>query len=338
MAKISKGGKSSSQKVQQSEPKVVYIEKSSEYKCVKCGKIFENKENSFPRSRSQLYAGNDFYLPICRGCFNDEINQYAISLGSSKEAIQRMCARWDYYLDEERLNNLKFNSGSAASDFSKYIMQLNLGISKDKCYDDYLAEKANELAIRESEYLSMKEYDPVTEETKMFFGDGYTLSEFRLLQKEYDDWLSRHECETKAQEEIFKNLCIASLNIQRAQRDGGNVKDAMKTFQDLLSTANLQPKQIKKDPFGVKNTPGMLAKMIEMKRPIVLEDPELNDVDNMAKYHRVWYTGAMSSCFGIANPFAEEYEEEIAKYTVSKPEYTEEDDVVDISSIFGDGD
>lgn len=324
--------------------KVVYVEKPSSHKCITCGAVYDKQDRLFPKNKDKIYEGNNFYLPVCTTCFKKDANDYEESLGSTPAAIRRMCAKWDYYISEKTISSLDLSTGAVGSSLLKYIRLLN--IAKDgvpeKTHDDYLQEIGEDVLLKEHALISMDEDDlEVMRENAIFFGDGYTQSEYRKLRADYEDWISKHESQTKAQEEIFKNLCIASLNIQRAQRDSGsqkNAKDAMKTFQELLSTANLQPKQVKSDPLSVKHTPGMLAKMIEVKKPIVLEDPSLKDVDNMARYHRVWFSGAMSNCFGIANPFAEEYEEELAKYTVQKPEYEEDGESNTFDSIFGEKD
>ena len=40
--------------------------------------------------------------------------------------------------------------------------------------------------------------------------------EVDFLKREYDDWTARHECKTKTQEEIFKDICFNRLQNWKA--------------------------------------------------------------------------------------------------------------------------
>ena len=43
------------------------------------------------------------------------------------------------------------------------------------------------------------------------FGSGYSDEELMFLENQYQDWVGRYECNTKAQEEVFENLSICKL-------------------------------------------------------------------------------------------------------------------------------
>ena len=96
-------------------------------------------------------------------------------------------------------------------------------------------------------------------ETIKFFGMGFSDEDYMYLEDEYLDWTTRHECNTKAQEEVFKQICYAQLDILKAKRAGDSTKDLTKTLQDLLATANLQPKQTKENTLAEQNTFGTLV-------------------------------------------------------------------------------
>lgn len=145
--------------------------------------------------------------------------------------------------------------------------------------------------------------------------------------------MARNEHNTKSQEELFKMLAMAQLNVQRAQQQGGNVATAMKAFQDLLGSANLKPAQTAEASLAETNTLGTLIKKWEDTRPIPEPDPVWQDVDGIKRYFDTWFLGHMSRTLNIKNDAAEEYEEELKKYTVEKPTAKHEDEVVE-TSIF----
>ena len=82
-----------------------------------------------------------------------------------------------------------------------------------------------------------------TYETRKFFGLGFDDEDYIFLNEQYNDWKNRAGIESKAQEEIIKNICFTQLQIQKAMKVGGNTKDLNATLQNLLNTGNLSPKQ-----------------------------------------------------------------------------------------------
>ena len=127
----------------------------------------------------------------------------------------------------------------------------------------------------------------------------YSDEEYEYLESEYQSWTTRHECKTKAQEEIFKGLCIAQLTIRRARQNGTNKEftDAIKTFQDLLGAANLKPSQTNDNALVEQNTFGTLIRRIENERPIREALPEWKDVDDIERYIDTYFLGHMAISF-----------------------------------------
>ena len=127
----------------------------------------------------------------------------------------------------------------------------------------------------------------------------YSDEEYEYLESEYQSWTTRHECKTKAQEEIFKGLCIAQLTIRRARQNGTNKEftDAIKTFQDLLGAANLKPSQTNDNALVEQNTFGTLIRRIQNERPIREALPEWKDVDDIERYIDTYFLGHMAISF-----------------------------------------
>jgi hypothetical protein len=154
------------------------------------------------------------------------------------------------------------------------------------------------------------------------------------LQEQYDDWTTRHECKTKAQEEVFKRICFKQLEILKATRNGENTKDLDYTYQQLLDTANLKPKQTNMDALAEDRTFGQLIRIWENEKPIPEPDEEFRDVDGIGRYISVFFLGHLAKMVGIKNKFSRMYEEEMGKYTVTKPEYEEDTEAL-FDAIFG---
>lgn len=300
------------------------------YKCCTCGKKYTKQSGNFSYSQSPLYKGNNSFLPICNNCLENLVEQYTELLGSQNEAIKRVCLHWDMYFSESTLNSTK-KIDANRSRIKNYVKNCNLFQNAGKTYDTYLKEINSERIDTINDLEDIKQQDKeikVSQKTIKFFGLGYTPEQYRFLQDQYDDWTHRHECRTKSQEEVFKNLCIAQLNIQIAQQTGGKVKDAMDSFQNLLGTANLKPCQTNENALADQNTFGTLIKKWENEKPISEPDPEWKDVDGIARYIHIYFLGHLCKMMGIKNSYSRMYDEEMEKYRVEKPEYEGDDEAL----------
>ena len=123
------------------------------------------------------------------------------------------------------------------------------------------------------------------------------------------------------QEEIFKRICFKQLEILKATRRGEDTKNLDDTFQKLLDTAKLQPKQNSGDTTADNQTFGTLIDKWENTRPLPEIEEELRDVDKIGLYVDVFLKGHLSKMMGLKNGLTNLYNKFMKKYTVEKPEY-----------------
>ena len=171
---------------------------------------------------------------------------------------------------------------------------------------------------------------------KKRFGNNYNNEDLMFLENEYEDWTSRYECETKAQEEVFESLAILKLSKRDALKSGKSTKEIDKSYQEWLDTGNLKPKQNTLDTLSDAQTLGTLIQKYEETRPLPEIDPELEDVDKIGIYIDAFYRGHASKMLGLKNRFSQIYERVMSKYAVTPPTYDEENDSeVLFDKIFG---
>lgn len=176
----------------------------------------------------------------------------------------------------------------------------------------------------------------VAEAGKKRFGNGYSDEDYMFLENEYQDWVTRYECNTKGQEEVFENLSVIKLLKKRAILKGESTKDLDKQQQDWLDAGKLKPKQNTTDTLSDAQTFGTFIQKIEETRPCAEIDPELQDVDNIGLYIDAFFRGHTSKMMGLKNKFTHIYEKVMGKYTVNKPQYDAEEDSEDIfEKVFG---
>ena len=189
----------------------------------------------------------------------------------------------------------------------------------------------------DDEVVELQNKRTARKEIKRLFGSGFTEADYVYLQNQYDDWRARTQVDSKSQETYVMQICLQLLDIDKDRKSGKDVTNKLKALDTLMNAANLQPKQNVSNAATDSLTFGQLIEKWENEKPIPEPSEEFKDVDGIGKYLRVWFTGWLSKALGLkANVYTEEFDEEIAKYTVNKPQYTEEGNADEIyDRLFG---
>ena len=191
-----------------------------------------------------------------------------------------------------------------------------------------------DLGNPDDEQLSKRK--PRKEIVKLF-GSGFSNEDYLYLQDQYDDWCARTQVDSKSQQTYVAQICLQLLDIYKDRKSNKDVTKKLDALDKLMNSANLQPKQNVSNAATDSLTFGQLIEKWEEEKPIPEPSEEFKDVDGIGKYIRVWFTGWLSKALGLkANVFTEEYDEEISKYTVTKPDELEDDGATDIyDRLFG---
>ena len=311
--------------------------------CFYCGK--EYVDTNFYNSNSEFYS-NIGKIPYCKQCIEKFYQQYYEKytnegcLTPEKKAVQRLCMIFDiYYKDNvftSSMNKIK-ESNMNISPMGQYMKTIQL-----QQYNRNKESYENTIYEAEQENFAMASISDLSSETTVdqktidFFGSGFTDEDYKYLKREYDDWTARHECNTKAQEEIFKRICFKQLEILNATRRKEDTKHLDATFRDLLDTAKLQPKQNVGETMADNQTFGTLIDKWENERPLPEIDEELKDVDKIGLYLDVFFKGHLAKMMGLKNGHSRLYSQYMKQYTVEKPEYeSDEDSEALFDAIFG---
>lgn len=311
--------------------------------CFYCGN--EYVDTNFYNSNSEFYS-NTGKIPYCKQCiekfYQHYLDRYTNEgcLTPEKKAVQRLCMAFDiYYRDDvftSAMDKIK-TSGMNISPLSQYMKQIQLRQYnlKKESYENTITEAEQE-NFAMSSISDLSDEITVDKKTVDFFGNGFTNEDYVFLKREYDDWTARHECKTKAQEENFKDICFNRLQNLKALRKGEDTKDIAASFQKMLDSGKLQPKQNAGDTTAENQTFGTLIDKWENERPLPEIDEELKDVDKIALYINIFFKGHLAKMMGLKNGLSNLYNKYMKKYTVEKPEYNdEENSEILFDSIFG---
>ena len=270
-------------------------------------------------------------FPICKRCIMKMVEQRKTDKdppNETKESVQKVLQIMDKVYDDDFYNNCvkgaldETKERNRNSPFATYITAiLSLpnwrGMTwKDSKFSVLNSDNAEEVRLIQKTIKAGRKR----------FGSGYSDEELMFLESEYQEWTSRYEVNTKAQEEVFENLSILKLLKRKALAASKPTKDLDAQTLQYLDAGNLKPRQNSMDSLSDAQTFGTLIQKWEETKPIPEPEDDLKDVDKLGKYIDVFYRGHAAKMFGLDNTFSHLYESEMEKYTVKKPEYNEEED------------
>lgn len=311
--------------------------------CLYCGKDYV--DTNYYSSNSDFHKATG-KIPYCKQCA-EKMYQYYFDrytnegcIEPEKKAVKRLCMAFDVYFKEDvfysslrKIKEEEINT-SPMSQYMRVIQLYQYNRNKET-YENTIAQEERENAIVSAPLKVENDYQ-ADDKTIEFFGRGFTNEDYRFLKREYDDWTARHECKTKAQEEVFKDICFNRLQNLKALQRGEDTKDITASFQKLLDSGKLQPKQNSGDTTADNQTFGTLIDKWENERPLPEIDEELKDVDNIALYINIFFKGHLAKMMGLKNGLSQLYTKFMKKYTVEKPEYNnDENSEALFDAVFG---
>lgn len=293
--------------------------------CPKCGKW---KTSKAFYSSTETVDGIEHYA--CKECILDlctDVSKDGTRTDNREKTIETF-RRLDWYFSDKdykaQLESLSEGVGekirsTAAQQF--IVMVRSLPQYRNLHYSD------SEFDIDDTENNS-EENTKIIQKTlknaKKRFGTSYSNEDLMFLENEYQDWVTRYECNTKAQETIFERLAFKKWEINKATKAGQNTKDLDRTYTELLSSINILPRQNSDNALMGSLSFGQMIEQWEEHDPVYEPEPEFADCDGIGKYLRVWFKGHLARALGLDNGYSKEYDEYIKQYTVTKPEYDED--------------
>lgn len=318
-------------------------------KCFKCGKSYPKRKGNFPVSYGEMHKGTGF-LPVCTDCVVNLYSTYLSQCNDVKMAVRQVCRKLDIYWDERILDSV-LKKAAPSSIITQYINRTTNNVYAGKSYDDTLLAEGTFWAfgpapVKEEEVsvpvdiAGIADDDDgfeVTEEMKLFWGNGLSAEMYRDLEQRYAYWTSAFPSDEKLDigtEALIRQICNLEIDINVGRAAGLDVSKSISTLNTLLGSANLKPVQREKSGENLDEIPfGVGIGWCEEYKPISEPDEEFKDVDGIRKYISVWFYGHLAKMLGKKNLYSKLYEDEIAKLRVERPQYVDEDDEEFVNDI-----
>lgn len=312
--------------------------------CIYCNKSM--RAVNFYNANNEPFK-NVGRIPYCKTCVGKLYEHYRDKYTidgydePSRLAVEKVCSLTDmYYSDkifDSALKSYNKKEDRSVPLIYSYCRNVKMAQYGSKTYDNTfddrrVLKKSKEPVVSNVEdtvFIGNKKKDEVKDivdvATRMF-GYGFENDEYLYLYNEYCDWTSRHECNTKAQEEVFKNICLTKLQLLKATRSNSDTKDLALQLKNWMDAGKLQPKQNSTDTMSDAQSFGTLIDKWENTRPIPEIDPELADVDYLGRYVDVFFKEGLADSLGINIEHSKDYIQWMKELTVEKPEYNDDFD------------
>lgn len=332
-------------------PKLAKVEPVSlvdKIRCLRCDNEFEAVDAY--KSRSITFRGTG-RVPYCRECLGtlfDEYVQEYTQFGfrsPRRKAAERICMMLDIYYNDtiydsamKEKEKVSYKNRHFIEVFLKqtFVQQYSKKNYNTAIKEQYEEARLNGGVIMETSELSEDDMEAVKKATKIF-GRGYLDDDYLYLYDQYTDWTARYECNTKAQEEVFKRLSCLQLEILKATRKGESTVNLDKTYREYMATGNIEPRQTSSDAMADNQSFGSLIEKWEKTDPVPECEEELKDVDKIGLLLDVFFKGHLAKMVGIKNGLSNQYDKYMEKYTVTKPEYRTDDNDYEpmFDAVFG---
>ena len=303
--------------------------------CPQCGEWGKNEA---------FYADSSYATkryPICKKCLLKLVEQRkkdGDEPNETKESVQKVLRMMNKVYDDTFYSDcikgsLDETGERIRSPFAMYITAIQSlpqwrGMTwENSNFGDSLPNSSDD---------EINENSQIIKAARKRFGKDYSLQDLYYLETQYEDWVQRYACESKAQEILFQRIAFTQLAIEKAQKSGKDTEKLDKTLQDLMSSNSIKPAQNNANSLTEAKTFGQLIAKWEDEKPIPEPEKEFKDIDRIGLYIDVFFKGHLSKMMGLKNAFSSLYDRFMAKYTVRKPEYQEEADSEELfDKIFG---
>lgn len=213
--------------------------------CTCCGKVKTVNSANFYKSYSILYKSTyENRITICKDCVVGIAEEFKTKFNSELKGLYALCRMLDFIYDEAIYSSAKEQAAAKDGKPYQYYFQKILSLPQyaNKTFLDSpqadlgaIDKSNNERAIKQED-VGIE----ITDETRMKWGN-FPDEDLMFLEYNYNQWTTRHQCESKAEELLFEEICHIQLDINKLRMSGGDTIKKVDQLQKLMQSANIRP-------------------------------------------------------------------------------------------------
>lgn len=295
--------------------------------CLSCGK--DKRLRDYYNSSSYLYR-HIGKMPFCKDCLDDVWTNISNTTKDDKKKIYQFCSVVDLPFHMIALEGAltRVENSESESLHRQYVTFVNSLKKAQNFADDFISGEHIDEFLGENRIIS--EEIKIPPETIDFWGVGYRDEDYIYLNDMYNKYTNTYTTDTPVMEELLKQASYESLIIRNDRLKNKDVSKNLKNLQEILGSANIKPAQETGANAADQNTFGTFIKKIEDEEPIPDPLKIWTDANTMLKLVRIFFTGHLAKMLGKENELSQEYDAEMAKYTVGLKDGDSSLDDIDI--------
>lgn len=287
------------------------------YRCACCGKTYNKQANNFLKSaKSDLFAGNNNYYPVCRTCLREYFEYLKdYFAGNSVKAIERMCQIMDLFYDDAIYEAAAAAcTGPTNSLLGSYISrtQLETFTLLGTTYLDTIADRAA-VSIDSLYDLEQANDGENTLDQKLVktWGFGYEPEEYTMLDDHYKLLVTQFSAASPLEDALIRDLCTIKVLQARAMKQGrsDDFDKFTKLYHSTLKAGGLKARTDADLANDDTVCWGTLVRDVEQYTPAeVYKDKKLfSDWDSIQDYFGRFIVRPFKNFFGGGNELDEEF-------------------------------
>ena len=277
------------------------------------------------------------YFSICKDCASKIYVDHYLFEKNLENAIYKVCRVINLKYDDAVISAVRAHlstQGKTDDDPSVFGIYKSRLASTDSKNGSNIAVGDMTFAESNNNYGDDDKEEVVfegAESVKEFWGENFSVEEYRFLEKTLAQWRQSYSCNNEAERFYLKQICLKLLELEQSD---GKKDGILKSVQQLLKDSALTPAQQTASSSGKgTETWGMMNKLVEESSPSeYYKDKELfKDFDNIGSYIKKYITRPIknfvtgSRDFNVNTDDDAEYDSEYA-----------EDDIIDEDVIQDD--
>lgn len=213
--------------------------------CTSCGKVKSVSSANFYKSYSVMYKStHDNRMTICKECVLNIVGEFKNQFQSELKGLYALCRMLDVLYDEAIYTSAKEQAATKDGNPYQYYFQKVLSLPQfaNKTFLDSAQADLN-LIDKQAGEVTISTDDigvEITHETRMKWGN-LPDEDLLFLEYNYEQWVTRHQCESKAEEILFEEICHVQLDINKLRMSGGDTTKKVDQLQKLMQSANIRP-------------------------------------------------------------------------------------------------
>jgi hypothetical protein len=267
-------------------------------------------------------ASNSLSVPVCKGCSKafDEDDFYYVAKGEYVPYCKECCESLILNEFEELDINKFFNLLKNIDKPFLYNLWKDVLSDGEPYFGNYIKRlvKENKFSQTFSDSDTVDNNSDLKEDNELLEKWGVSnLEDVAFLEKEYHEWETSYEIDSKAMVDSVKQLCLVELDIRRARNknDVQALDKLLRIKSQILGDANLKPVQETGNAANEQVSIGMLIKKFEQEEPIP-EDITPDWIDEM----KIWIVGQLARMEGLQSDVTDDFNKELSKYGIDLEE------------------